>query len=215
MEENPVRSHWGPPKARGSGWVAGKLRKPLEWRAPSWSWASLDGPVNFPVRETWSRSRESQMPISPGGFSEERKFAFSHQVPDVSIEVKFPSPDADPFSAVVGASLTVTANMQGIKADDKARQLRTSEGDVIDGRMYLDYVSNLAELDGTQHFYALAVSLHPSMISYQHGKWLEVVQHALVLQPVAENTFRRVGVIDFEGEGECFPYATRRSILII
>jgi hypothetical protein len=65
--------------------VHGIVRRPREYRAPSWSWASIDGTIDFPERRSGSRSK------------------FEIEISYVSTQKK----SADKIGQVTGGALTV------------------------------------------------------------------------------------------------------------
>jgi len=67
--------------------VDSKFRRPKEYRAPSWSWASVDGGINFPER------------ISKGKFKDKVEI----EILCVSTQKK----SADEMGQILGGALTV------------------------------------------------------------------------------------------------------------
>lgn len=171
-------------------------RRPMSYRAPSWSWASLDGEI------TYASQRIVQGPEPPamarpwislckiGGFeSSESEFNFSRGPHDASIIVR---------GQMVQGTFQYLLTEAPVEVYDYKRQLYNSHGDVM-GFFYPDIMLEVQDLTQVSCLAVFDEVYGSADFKNEYGDPDEYSERVMgiALDPIPEYTglFRRVGLI--------------------
>jgi hypothetical protein len=166
---------WEEDMARGLLWskssIDDKMRRPSPPRAPTWSWASLDGPIRFLERDDIP-----QVVDIP-------------QISDVKFNAKYSG--SDRFGRITSSSLTLTGRLQPVQLqkheDDPVLQTEYPEVMDEDGQVVGGAWLDDARLVDNTCLYGLLVQIRSRKGQYD--------SESLLLQQTSEpSTFRRIGV---------------------
>jgi Heterokaryon incompatibility protein (HET) len=165
-------------------------RRPKQYRAPSWSWASIDGQISYN-----SQRIEDTDFYSEGGRSE-----------ITTIHCEF-APHFDLFIAPPDSALRVRGLIRRLKlsleptdnGEDSHLQLVAGDDGQKIGKFYPDIAS---EMQSKQYIFCLSVRAEPhiSPVKFSFGESLEASAQALImglalLRLGISDTYKRVGLV--------------------
>lgn len=148
------------------------LKRCAEYRAPSWSWASVDGEISWRI-DGWVQSED--------GFLES---AIELLTFDTQVEQE------TPYEQVRSGSMTVKGRLKRIPTEWLLENEVLSYPTWMSGTtQYVGYYMEDEKKTLTGEVYCLKVALRP----YGPGPSIPPTNCVLVLQPTADNTYCRLG----------------------
>ena len=177
-----------------------------EYRAPSWSWASVDGSIQF--SQSWEEGVERASSWGPKVLCD---------IDSIDIELVNPN---DPYGQVKAGSMLISTRLEPFETNLPSRDLR--EGSVLVGPEIMVVFDDSEKLRQCQRTQRLASSVYTDnvtdtelimeavpdlwllrVLEYSPGPLSEnahpelfkgIDLYALIVQRVGENVYRRVGI---------------------
>ncbi|KAH7412048.1 hypothetical protein DE146DRAFT_263773 [Phaeosphaeria sp. MPI-PUGE-AT-0046c] len=177
---------------QATGHARGKTSDPPEYRAPSWSWASIDGPFGMFCRGQGS---------GKGGWMEGEKWSDVATVVDYNVTPK----GEDPYGEVTDGWIKLRTPLEKLeRCEDWQRtkqvwKLKTANGSQEGTVCILDTKTRAEEAEGKDLF---------ALVLVKHGKvGGNLHYHGIIVTAVEgkDGTYRRLGKVVFDEEtlGQC------------
>lgn len=174
--------------------------RPANERAPSWSWASIDGPVSYDVR---SDAHGRSKPEGTMGTME------VHSVSAVPLRM-----DAKYGSVRTGGSVCLSSLFKRARVigEGSQRSLVDARSRGLDAKLHFDAFSDDEQIIGDEVF-AFNYFKTESLLIRQAAS--EIYTVGLILVQVSERTYRRVGLYNAGGQTSWFSNSSLETIYIV
>jgi hypothetical protein len=175
--------------------------RPINERAPSWTWASIDGPISYEVK---SNAHGRYKPEAVEGTMEVHSFS----VVPLRMDAKYGSVRTG--GSICVSSLFKRASVVGEGAQRYLVDARSRIG--LDAKLHFDALSDDEDVMGGDVF-AFNYYKTASLLIRQAANELYTV--GLILIQVAERTYRRVGLYHAGHQTDWFANSSLETIYIV
>jgi hypothetical protein len=171
--------------------------RPTNERAPSWAWASIDGPVSYEVRSDAHGRLKSEGTMEV------------HSVSVVPLRMNAKYGSVRTGGSVCVSSLFKRARVIG---EGSQRSLVDAKGHDLDAKLHFDALSDDEQIIGGEVF-AFNYYKTESLLIRQAAS--EIYTVGLILVQVSERTYRRVALYNAGGQTSWFSNSSLETIYIV